>query len=86
MDIITTELQCRDKHPRQDDNNERSKKRTLEDRIRIKAGSEEKRKSSGNQRDFVPQDRIDSRKKESRYFKYSRKNHQASDYKYGWVS
>ena len=86
MDIITTEFQQRDKHPRQDDNKDRGKKRTFEDRIQLKAGTEEKKKSSGRQRDFLPQDQIDSRKKESRCFKCGRKNHQASDCEYGWVS
>ena len=84
--IITTEFQRRDKHPRQDDNKDRGKKRTFEDRIQLKVGTEEKQKSSGNKRDFVPQDQIDRRKKESGYFECGRENHQASDCEYGCVS
>ena len=86
MDIITTEFQRRDKHPRQDDNTDRGKKRTFEDRIQLKAGTEEKEKSSGSKRDFVPQDQIDRRKKESRCFRCGRKNHQPSACEYGGVS
>ena len=86
MDIITSEFQRRDKHPRQDDSKDRSKKRTFEDRIQLKAGPEEKNKSSGSKRDIVPQDQIDRRKKESRCFKCGRKNDQPSDCEYGWVS
>ena len=86
MDIITTEFQRRDKHPRQDDSNDRSKKRTFEDRIQLKAGSEDKKKKSVDKRDFVPQDQIDRRKKESCCFPCGRKNHSASDCEYGWVS
>ena len=85
MDIITTEFQRRGKHPRQDDNKERGKTRTFEDRIQLKAGTEDKKKSSGRKRDFVPQDQIDRRKKESRCVKYSSKNYQASDCEYGCV-
>ena len=85
MDIITTEFQRRDKHPRQDDNKDRSKKHTFKDRIQLKAGSEEKKRSSGNKRDFVPQDQIDRRKKASRCLKCGRKNQQASDCEYGCV-
>ena len=48
MDIITTELQRRDKHPRQDDRKDRSKKRTFQDRIQFKARSEDKKKKSGD--------------------------------------
>ena len=54
MDIITTEFQRRDKHPRQDDSKDRSKKRTFEERIELEAEFEEKKKSSANKRDFVP--------------------------------
>ena len=86
MDIITTEVQQRDKHPRQDDSKDRSKKHTFEDRIQHKAGSEEEEKPSGYKRDFVLQDQIDRRKKQSRYFKCGRKNHHASDWEYGWAS
>ena len=86
MDIITTQFQRRHKHPRQDDSKEPSKKRIFEYRIQLKAGSEEKKNSSGTQRDYVLQDRIDSRKKESCCFKCGRKNHQASACEYGWVS
>ena len=86
MDLITTKLQQRDRHPRQDNGKDRSKKRPFEDRIQLIAGSEEKKKSSGNKRDFVPQDQIDRRKKESCCFKCGRKNHQASDCEYGCVS
>ena len=86
MYIITTELQRRDKHLRQDDSKDRGKKRTFEARIQLKAGTEEQKKSSGNKRDFVPRDQIDRRKKQSRCFKCGRKNHQASDCEYGWVS
>ena len=86
MDIITTEFQRREKHPRQDDSKDRGKKRTFEDRIQLTAGTEEKENSSGNKRDFVPEDQIDRRKKESRCFKCGRKNHQASDCEYGCVS
>ena len=73
MDIITTEFQRRDKHPRQDDSKDQRKKRTFDDRIQLKAGTEEKKKSSGNKRDLVPQDQIDRRKKERRCFKCGRK-------------
>ena len=86
MNIITTEFQRRTYHPRQDDSEDRGKKRTFEDRIQLKAGSKEKKKSSGNKRDFVLQDQIDRRQKESRCFKCGRKNHQAADYEYGWVA
>ena len=86
MDIITTEFQRRDKHPRQDDSKERSKEGTFEDRIKLKVGSEHKTKSSANKRDFVPQDQIDSGKKESHCFKCGRKHHQASDCECGCVS
>ena len=48
MDIITTEFQRRHEHPRQDDSKDRSKKRTLEDRIQLKARSEGEKKSSCN--------------------------------------
>ena len=85
-DIISTEFQRRDKHPRQDDNKDQGKKRTYEDRIQLKAGTAEKKKSSGNKRDFVPQYQIDGRKKESRCVKCGRKNHQPSDCEYGCVS
>ena len=86
MDIITTELQRRDKHPRQDDSKDRSKKRTFEDRIQLKAGSEDKKQKSVAKRDVVPQDQINRRKKQSHCFKCCRKNHQASDCEYGCVS
>ena len=86
MDVITLEFQRRDKHPRQDDSKDRSKKRTFEDRIQLKAGTEEQKKSSGKKRDFVPQDQIDRRMKESRCFKCGRKNYQATDCEYGWIS
>ena len=85
MDIITTELQGRDKNPGQDDSKDRGKKRSFEDRMQLNAGTEEKEKSSGNKGDFVSQDQIDRRKTESRCFKCGRKNHQASDCEYGWV-
>ena len=85
MYIITPEFQSRDKHPRQDDSNDRRKKRTFEDRIQLKAGTEEEKKSSGNKRDFVPQDQMDRRKKQRRWFKCGRKAHQASDCGYGCV-
>ena len=83
--LTSTEFQQRDKDPRQDDSKVRSKKRTLEDRIQLKAGSEEKRKSCSNKRDFVPQDQIDRSKKESCCVKCGSKYHQGSDCKYGWV-
>ena len=85
MNIVSTEFQRRAKHPRQDDRKEQSKKRTFVDRIQLKAGSEEKM-FSGNKRDCILQHRIDSRKKESRCFKYRRKNHHASDCEYCYVS
>ena len=56
VDIITTKFQRRDKHPRQNDSKDRRKKRTFEDRIQLKAGTEEKKKSSSNKRDFLSQD------------------------------
>ena len=86
MDIITTAVQCRDKYPRRDISKDQSKKRTIQDSIQLKAGSEEKNESSGNNREFVPQDQIDRRKKESLCFKCGRKNYQASECEYGWVS
>ena len=86
MDIITTELQRRDKHSCQDDSKDRSKKHTFEDGIQLKAGSEEKKKYSGNKRDFVLQDQRDRRKKQSRCFKCGRKYHEASDCEYDCVS
>ena len=86
MDIITTELQRRDKHPRQDDNKDRGKKRTFEDRIQLKRGSENKKKKRVDKRDFVLQEQIDRRKKDRCCFKCARKNHQASECEYGWVS
>ena len=86
MDIITTEFQPRDKQPRQDDSEYPGKKRTFEDRIQLKAGSEDKKNKSGDKRDFVPQNQIDRREKDSRCFKCGRNNHQASEYEYGWVS
>ena len=79
IDIITTEVQGRNKHHCQDDSKDRSKKRTFEDCIELKAGTEEKKKSSGNNRDFILQDQMDRRKKENHWFKCDRKNHQASD-------
>ena len=85
MAIITTEFQQWDKHPRQDDSKDQGKMPTIEDRIQLKAGTEERKKSSGNRRDFVPQHQIDRRKKERRCFKCGRKNHQASDCEYVWV-
>ena len=86
MDIMTTEFQRRDKHPPQDASKDQEKKRTFEDRIHLKAGSDDKKKNNANKRDFVPQDQIDRRKKHSRCFKCGRKNHQASGCEYGWVS
>ena len=86
MDITTTEFQRRDKHPRQDDNKDQGKKRTFEDRIQLQQGSEDKKKRSGDKRDFEPQEEIDRRKKDGRCFKCDRKNHQASECEYGWVS
>ena len=74
MDIITTDFQRRDKHPRQVDNKDRSKKRTFEDRIQLQQGSENKKNKSGDKRDFVLQEQIDRRKKDSRSFKCGRKN------------
>ena len=85
MDIITTEFQRRDKYFRQNDNKDRGKKRTLENRIQLKEGSENKNQS-GDKRDFVQQEQIDRRMKDSRCFKCGRKNHQASECECGWVS
>ena len=42
MNIITTEFQRRDKHPRQDDSKDRGKKRTFEDRVQLQGGPERK--------------------------------------------
>ena len=55
-------------------------------RIQLKGGSEDKKKKSGDKRDFVQQDQIDRRKKDSHCFKYGRINHQATDCEYGWLS
>ena len=85
MYIITTEFQRRDKHPHQDDSKDRGKKRTFEDRIHIKGGSEHKKKNCSNKRDFVPEDHIDRRKHDSRCFKGGRKNHQVSQCAYHCV-
>ena len=85
MDIITSEFQRQDKHFRQDDSKDRSKNRTLPDKIQLNAGTEEKKKFRGTKRDFVLQDQIERRKKESRCFKCGRKKHQASDCEYGCV-
>ena len=48
MDIITMEFQRRDKHPRQDDNEDCGKKCTWEDHIQPKGGSEDQKKQSGD--------------------------------------
>ena len=53
MEIITSDLQRRDTHSRQDDNKYRGNNGTFEDRIQLKAATEEKKKSRGNKRDFV---------------------------------
>ena len=86
MYIITTEFQRRDKLRRQDASKDQGKKRTFENRIQLKAGSDHKKKNNADKRDFVPQDQIDRRKKYSRCFKCGRENHQASGCEYGWVS
>ena len=86
MNIIPTEFQRRDKQPGQDDSKARSKKRTFEDRIQLKGGTEDEKMSRGNKRAFVLQDQIDHGKKESRCFKCGRNNNQASDCACGWVS
>ena len=75
MDIITTEFQRKDKDPRQEDSKEQTKKRPFEDRIQLKAVSEAEKKSSGTKTNFVPQDQIDRRMMESRWFKCGTKNH-----------
>ena len=85
MDIVTTEFQRRDNHPRQDNSKDRGKKRSFEDRIRLQAGSEDKKNNSGDKRDFVLQDQIDRGKNDRRCFKCGRKNHQATEYEYGCV-
>ena len=55
MDNITTEFQCRDKHPRQDDSKDRGKKRTFEDREQLRAGQEKKdRPQQNSEGDRVP--------------------------------
>ena len=74
MDIITSEFQRRDQHPRQDDK-DRGKKHAFEDRIQLEGESDDQKKNSGDKRDFVPQVQIDSRNKDSRCFKCGRKNH-----------
>ena len=85
MDIITTEFQRRDKHRRQDDHKDRGKQDTFEDRIQHKEGSEDKKKKHGDKRDFVLQEQIDRRKKDSCCFKYGRKNYQAQECEYVWI-
>ena len=69
MDIITTEYQRRDNHSRQDDHKDRGKTHTFEDRIQLKAGTGEKKKSTGNKRDFVPQDQIHHSQEKRCFFK-----------------
>ena len=86
MDMITTELQPRDKHDCQDASKDRNEKRTFKHRIQLKAGSGEKKKFSSNKREFVPPDRIACRKQESRCLKCGRKNQQASDCECGCAS
>ena len=85
MDIITTEFQRSDMHTCQDDSKDRGKKRTLEHRIQLEAGSDDKKQKTGDKRDCVPQDQIDRRRKDTRYFKCGTKNHQGSQCEYGWV-
>ena len=76
MDIITTEFQRRDKHPRQDDNKDRSKKRTFEDRIQLQGKSEKKdRPQYNSEGDRVPHEVKEKRKKDGRCFKCGMSNH-----------
>ena len=86
MRIITMEFQCMDENPRQDDNKDRGKKRAFEDRIQLKAGTEDEEVSSRNEQDIVPQQQITRRKKESRCYKCIRKYHRTSQWECGQLS
>ena len=75
-----------DENPCQDDNKDRGKKRAFEDRIQLKAGTEDEEVSSRNEQDFVPQQQITRRKKESRCYKCIRKYHRTSQWECGQLS
>lgn len=75
-----------DKNPRQDNNKDRGKKHAFEDWIQLKAGTEDEEVSRRNKQDFVIQDQITRRNKESRCYKCIRKDHRASQSECGQLS
>ena len=76
MDIITSELQGREKHPRQDDSKDRSKEHTFEDRVQLRGGPEKKDRSQQNSDgERVPYELKEKRKKDGLCFKCGMSNH-----------
>ena len=76
MDIITTEFQRKDKHLRQDDNKDRGKKSTFEDRILPHGGTKKRERHQFNSEgDRVPHEVKGKRKKDGRCFKCGMRNH-----------